>query len=131
MPVLSEGDVLEERRDSVDWFNDRVSARNGQLPAGTEVVLYVDDYEDVLWGALHKGQGCCSIQFVFYLTVSLRRSLVRIAGHSTGTSRTNALSMYSNAAFLREHNLRYAAKSSRQNSAAYAPQVEHHPPASR
>lgn len=48
MPVLGEDDVLEARCDLVDWLNNRISARDSELSAGTEVVLHIDDYEDVL-----------------------------------------------------------------------------------
>lgn len=48
VPILREDDVLKALRNSVDRRDDSISARNRQLPAGTEIVLHVDDNEDVL-----------------------------------------------------------------------------------
>jgi hypothetical protein len=60
VPVLRENDVLEAESDAVNGIDDRVSARNGQLPAGTEIVLHVDDDECILGSDLHTGPDAAS-----------------------------------------------------------------------
>jgi hypothetical protein len=54
VPVLGEDDVLEERRDFVDDGDDFIAARDGELPAGAEIVLHVDDDEEVVMGDVHR-----------------------------------------------------------------------------
>jgi hypothetical protein len=53
-PVLGQDDVLGLRRDLVNRRDDCVSVRDGQLPAGTEVVLNIDRQEYVLGSDLHR-----------------------------------------------------------------------------
>ena len=55
MPILREDNMLKLRRDCVNQWNHGVSARNGKFPAGTEIILHIDDYENVLRGDLHTG----------------------------------------------------------------------------
>ncbi len=64
VPVLCEADVLEERRDPVDDGNDVVAARDGQLPAGAEVILDVDDEEEILGSEAHKVVCFSYLQFM-------------------------------------------------------------------
>jgi hypothetical protein len=65
MPVLREHNMLESRRDAVDDVNHRGPIRNGKRAAGTEIVLYVNNKENVLAINLHEGAwhsqfGICS-----------------------------------------------------------------------
>jgi hypothetical protein len=54
VPVLGEDDVFEVRRDLMNDRDDGISARNGELPAGAEVVLDVDDEKNVFWCYSHR-----------------------------------------------------------------------------
>ena len=65
VPVLRQDNVLELRRDLLKPLNDGIAARHGQCPAGTEIVLHIDDDEDVLGGDLHGSQ----LLFIFALVV--------------------------------------------------------------
>ena len=47
MPVLRQHDVREFFRQAVDQRHHLVAARHRQIAAGTEVVLYIDDQQDV------------------------------------------------------------------------------------
>jgi hypothetical protein len=45
--------MLERWRDAEDRVDDCIAIRDSQRTAGTKVVLYIDDYENVLRGDLH------------------------------------------------------------------------------
>jgi hypothetical protein len=53
MPILCENNVLELRRDPIDDSDHGVPIGHSQRAAGTKIVLYVDDDQDVLRGNLH------------------------------------------------------------------------------
>jgi len=56
VPVLREDDVIEECGDALDDRDDFIATCYGQLAAGAEVVLHVDDQEGVCWCDLHFRQ---------------------------------------------------------------------------
>jgi hypothetical protein len=55
MPVLSQHDVFEARRERVDDRNDLVAPLYREPAAGTEVVLHIDDDEGVSGARLDFG----------------------------------------------------------------------------
>jgi hypothetical protein len=46
--------MLKLWRDAVNDFYHSIAIGNGQRSAGTEIVLYVDNYENILRGDLHS-----------------------------------------------------------------------------
>ena len=88
VPVLGENDVLEVRRDVMDDRDDFVAAGHGQCPAGTEIVLNVDDEENVVRGDLHAW--CAVLLLLAYdgLTrqgLDMAHSIAFSGRHSEGT----------------------------------------------
>jgi hypothetical protein len=62
VPILREHNVLEPWRDVEDRVDDGIAISDSQRAAGTKVVLYVDDYQDVMRGDLHwiASDGSCA-----------------------------------------------------------------------
>jgi hypothetical protein len=57
VPVLGEEDVGEAAAEAVDEGDDLVAVLDGEMAAGTEVVLQVDDEESVGWTWGDRGSG--------------------------------------------------------------------------
>jgi hypothetical protein len=53
MPVLGEDNVLEEWRDAMNDRDDSISVGDSKGPAGTEIILYIDDEQNILVGDRH------------------------------------------------------------------------------
>ena len=53
MPVLSEKDVLEGRRDAMNHVDDLIAVGNGKRAAGTEIILDVDDDQHIRRSYVH------------------------------------------------------------------------------
>ncbi len=47
MPVLGQDDIGELSGEPVDRRDDRVAVRHRERPAGTEIVLHIDDHQNV------------------------------------------------------------------------------------
>ncbi len=62
MPILCENHMLKARRNSENRLNDRVSAHNGQLPAGAEIILHVDHEKYIGGGYGYLSQLCSPLQ---------------------------------------------------------------------
>src|ERR1700739_3631632 len=64
MPVLRQDDIFKTRRDAMNDGDNRVAVANGQRAAGTEVILYIDDEEEVLGRYAHRGGTVLTVPFV-------------------------------------------------------------------
>jgi len=53
VPILGKNNVVECRGNTMDDIDYRIAIGNGKRAAGAEVVLYVNDYQDILRGRLH------------------------------------------------------------------------------